>query len=817
MKFSTAIAWFFSLLLYLWLLWNAWILKQADIHTLESLFYTAKALIVYDGYFPKLPTVGVTYPLIPFQIVLLLYPIAGLMSPVIASSLGVTIIFRYLWHLGLKKEVHPLFYFSIIILFFLNPSMIYLATSGSSDYMLILSSVILLHHMINYVETTSTYNIAMAGIFYSFLIFVDFVFIWLFLFFLPVILLITSKNIDNHNLFEKEGIKALFRENQVQSFFIGKTISSAFMFTILPIATFLLYLFFNHLFTNHFFDFLDNANYNYRVIEYNSILSVSSTQQDFFFLSTFNDFIISIILMVPFLFVLVFISVREPLKLYILMLPIIIILFNLMKENVPQVASEFYQLIMVISLFGILRIKNELPKWFVGTSLAILSLVSVYFNHQYFLYESNSVESQAYSEVMQKHIPDSYITMLIGDTNDPNQFSLEDSPFRIFTRMRGLDQLSNIDASQSLIIDQNNSSELSSSAGTNQPSNLRGLTLTNYSFDFNFDSRIDGYIDRAEMPTLEYVGDNPSLQAAIFLRQISSNTSRVLVDDATAYTVVALHGRIKDFVLPYENDFVTYLSNPEKYAEYILIPSRENQLQNYDMVYNLAPGLGNPDIPYRILFDNGVWMVMETVNVRKLERELRNQEPLFIPEIKPLEPFHSVVLVTNDQSQLSQRNFRRMRPHYNNLHIIPVFQEADGNQWIQWKIAVGKFRNVEEAVNWRMNRLPNIDYHYYHHSLIDPRLFPSSEQYNSEEQFWSLNFGRFSNEAHANEVLLLWEDFGIDKLRIDQLDDEFLLLAGYYTDFTAVELLSAYLSQLSFQRVSAYELPSDFSLLSSND
>lgn len=816
MKFSNAIAWFFSLLLFLWYFWNAWILKQADIHTLESLFYITKSLIVYDGYFPKLPTIGVTYPLIPFQVVLLLFPIAGSMSPVVASTLGVTVIFRYLWHLGLKKEAHPLFYFSIIILFFLNPSLIYLATSGNSFYMLLLSTVVLLHHLLSYVETNSTYNIAMAGIFYTFLIFVDFVFIWLFLFFLPVILLITSKSILSQSFFDKEGVRAIFRENQLQSFFIGKTISSAFMFTILPVATILLYLFFNQLFTDHFFDFIDSAKYNYRVIEYNSILSVASTQQEFFFLRNFNDFIISIILMVPSLFMLLFIAIREPLKLYILLLPAFIIFFDLLKENVPQVTSAFYQLLLIISLFGILRLKNELPKWANGTALVMMSLITVWYNHQYFLYESNRVESMAYSEVYQEYIPDTLKSILSGAPDNSEQLLSADSPFRLLSKSRSLN-VNDEDAASSIHLGNENDSEVSSNETTNEPSNLRGVTLTNYSFDFSFDSRIDGYVDRSEMPNVSYLGDNPNLQAAIFLRQISSKTSRILVDDAISYSVVALHGRVKDFVLPYENDYITYLSNPEEYADYILIPSRENQHQNFDMVYNLAPGLGSPDIPYRILFDNGVWMVMETVNVIRLERERRNQEPLFKPEIRRHEPFHSIVLVTNDQSQLSQRNLRRMRPHYNNLHIIPVIQEADGVQWIQWKIAVGKFQNVEEAVIWRTNRLPETDYHYHFHSRIDPRLFPSSEQYNPEDQLWSLLFGRFTIEEHAIEIMQLWEDFGIDKLRIDEEEDEFLLVAGYYSDFTAAELLSTYLSQLSFQQVSVYELPTDFPFVSLND
>ena len=814
MRNSSSLAWFFSVLLFLWLIWVAWILRQADFHTLESLFYTTKALIVYEGYFPKLPTVGITYPLIPFQAVLLLFPIAGAFSPVVASSLGVTVIFRYLWHLGHKSEVHILFYFSILLLFFLNPSIIYLAVSGGSYYMLILATIALLHHLLNYVDSASTYNIAMAGIFYTSLIFVDFIFIWLFLFFLPVILIITSRNIADKNISNQYGIKALFQENRLQSFFIGKSISSAFMFTILPGAAFLLYLFFNHLFTNHFFDFLDNANYNYRVIEYNSIITVSETQQEFFFLGSFNDFFISIILLAPFLFFLIFLSVREPLKLYILFIPAFIIFFDLIKENVPQITSNFYQLLIIISLFGILRIKNiSIPKWFTGVSIAIMTLLTVWFNHQYFLYESNRYESEAYTEIIER-LPDSINAILIGNRDDSNQFVSEDSPFRVLSRSRNLD-VNSSDESQSFIFENEDSSSEPTNSSIDNQTTLRGITLSNHSFDFRFDSRIDGYTDRTNLSEVEYVGDNPDLQTALFLRQITSSSSRVLIDDATSYAIVALHGRIRDFILPYENDYVTFLSNPEEYAEFILIPSRENPRQNYDMVYNLAPALGNPDIPYRILFDNGVWMVLETVNVVKLANET---EPLlFTPNLLPQEPFHSVVLATHDQSLFAQRNLRRLRTQHHNLHLIPVIAEADGFQWYRWKIAAGRFSEVASAIVWRFDQLPDRDYQYHFHSSIDPQLFQPLNDYNADEQTWSLMFGRFSREEDALMVMKLWEDFGVDNLRINQEGAEYMLLTGFYNDFTAAELIAEYLSLLTYQRVSVYEILSDSSILSSAD
>ncbi|TVQ65761.1 MAG: hypothetical protein EA360_08130 [Balneolaceae bacterium] len=803
MKYSTVYGWVISAALFVWMMWNAWILFQADFYTIEALFYLAKAQIVYDGYFPKLPTMGITYPLVSFQMVLLMYPLAGAMAPMAASSLGILVIFRYLWHLSDKADVHPLFHLSLTLFFFFNPAVIYMGVSGSSFYMIILANIVLLYHLLNYLDTSSTFNLAMAGIFYSLLIFVDFIFLWVFIFFLPVILLVVSRNLEFSSFFELQGFKALFKESNLRNYFIGKSIASIFMFTILPGASILLYLFFNNLFTDNFFDFLDNANYNFRVIEEMAIGNVAGVQQDFFFLSSPNNFLLSIILLCPFLPLLVINAVRDPLKLYILFLPITIKFFEITRMNIPIIISQGYLLVSVVAFFGLIQLnKGVLSRRFKGVLVAVLALFSIWFNHKYFQFESTHEERQAYHEFMDK-APETLRTLFFGRTDPLGTTQERRSPFRFFSSPLDQEEVREL---RSVITDPQNT-DFGLTADRQATESVQSPLLTtsrNSGFDFRYDPRIDGFTDRTLLPELLYTGDNPHLQTAVFLREISSSENRVLADDATAYPVIALHGRIRDFALPYENDYITFISNPEFYAGYILIPSRESFYQRFDMVYNVAPGLGTPDIPYRILFDNGVWMVLETVNVVRLARELTT---LFVPEFPETETYHSVVLASNDQSDLARRNLRRLRSRYNDLQVLPVMTEADGNQWIRWRVVTGRFPDRESAVRWRVRQLADEDLHYHTHTTIDNRLFQPAETFDRQLQSWSLLLGRVNREADAEQLLKLWGEFGLSELRIGQEEGEYLLLTGFYNDFIAAELLAGYLSRQSFQRVLIHELP----------
>lgn len=799
------IGWFCSLALFVWLLVIAFMLRSEDYFTLESLFYIAKAQIVHDGYFPKLPTIGITYPVVAFQIVLILFPVFGIMSPMVASSAGVTIIFGYLWQLSKRADMHPLFFVGLTLFFFLNPGMIYLAISGASSYMMILVILGLFYHLLKYIEQSDTYNIAMAGLFYMLLIFVDFTFIWLFIFILPVILLITSRNLEFQNIFEVQGFKAFFREGNMRKAFIGKSLSTAFMFTILPISSFLLYLFVNHLFTSHIFDFLDNANYNYRLIQTRAIGNVTSVQQDFFFLRNFYDFLVIIFAISPFLIKLIFSSFRQPLKLYIILLPVFIILFNITRENLPILATEFFMLLCVTCLFGIIQFKRELmPRWLTGFIVILMSLISIWFTHKYFQYESTTIEGSAYELTIQK-APDVILRILTGSEEDHLLRTSEDSPFRRSTSSGRT--VESVSVRDDFLTERNRAQETSSET-------VMGSSMIldrSRQMDFRFDLRVDGFQDITALPDLIYGGTNPNLQAAMFLREITSGTARVLADDGTAFPVVALHGRIRDFSLPYENDYITFISNPQHYVRYILIPSRENFYQNFDMVYNVAPGLGTPDIPYRILFDNNEWMILEAVNVLAHSRA---QFSSVLPQLPKPEPFHSVVLVTNDQSAFAQQNLRRLRSQIDHLQIIPVYVESDGNQWIRWKVTSGRFDARDSAVLWRISRLPNQIYHYYYHSEIDNRLFNIQPEYTPDEPTWSLFFGRFNTEEDAQEALEAWNNFGLTEIRMEFEDGYYLLLAGKFNDFIAAELLAHYLSLQSYQRITLHELPVQSDILS---
>jgi hypothetical protein len=101
---------------------------------------------------------------------------------------------------------------------------------------------------------------------------------------------------------------------------------------------------------------------------------------------------------------------------------------------------------------------------------------------------------------------------------------------------------------------------------------------------------------------------------ADWLRGASSFERRILADDATAYKIIAHHGRSADFVMPMENDFITYLSNPGQMAAYVLVPAAGNPLRRFDLLYYQLPMVqeGSLSLRYTQEFRNDSWVIFST-------------------------------------------------------------------------------------------------------------------------------------------------------------------------------------------------------------
>jgi hypothetical protein len=513
---SSLFANIFSVVLMLAYTAGGWWLQQHGFYTAEALFFSAKADAFYAGLLPRLAVFGITYPLLPFQVVLTLYPVAGLFAPVLASAIGMGFLFRLLWFIASQRKMDAWWKLGLVIIFSLNPGFLYAAMSGQSIYMLLFFFSGFLYYILHYLDHPSTFSIAMAGIFYTGIIFVQFDYVWIFVFILPVIVFISMRGVEVSAIRDQITLEILFDDPLRRNYFVRRILATSFLLLILPAGSLALYMYYNSLFAGYSLFFLNSASVNAGLILNRSIEAVPGIQQYYFFSLSNLDFALLLLTAVPFAVLLLVTSLKDPLKVYILSVPLLIVFFNLSRDNIAIVNMPLFLLIgaSVITAAPMMR-QQYVSKRTIGVLFLAMSLLSVYFNYLYFTGTSHTSEQEFASVALGGETP------------------------------------------QSTVYDR---------------------------------------------------------EAAEWLRQTSSPERRILADDATVYTVIAHHGRSSDFVVPMENDFVTYLSNPGRMAAYVLVPSAENPLRRFDLLYYQLPMVQVGALSRRFTeeFRNGSWVIFST-------------------------------------------------------------------------------------------------------------------------------------------------------------------------------------------------------------
>jgi len=95
----------------------------------------------------------------------------------------------------------------LLIIFLLHPGMLFAATSGKSIALIMLFFFMFFFNLLKFYSSNTTFHVSIASISLVLLIFCDYKFIWLTLFFIPLVLSITIKSL---NLGEQESIFRLF-------------------------------------------------------------------------------------------------------------------------------------------------------------------------------------------------------------------------------------------------------------------------------------------------------------------------------------------------------------------------------------------------------------------------------------------------------------------------------------------------------------------------------------------------------------------------------------------------------------------------------
>ncbi|MBK0380377.1 hypothetical protein [Mucilaginibacter segetis] len=207
----------------------------------ESLFYIEKAKIVFEGVGNRLKVMGLTSPMIPFYATFAFSGISSTLAPVLASALGTGLLF-YIIAGTLVKRLNDDFYIWLLLgLFLFHPGMLYAACSGKNIYLVLTFFYLFFLNLFKFFRSNTTFHVSVASICLVILIFCDYKFVWITLFFLPLVLSITLHSL---NLGEQESIFRLFLSFNSPSLrrkLLNKTFSLYIILFALPLASILCY------------------------------------------------------------------------------------------------------------------------------------------------------------------------------------------------------------------------------------------------------------------------------------------------------------------------------------------------------------------------------------------------------------------------------------------------------------------------------------------------------------------------------------------------------------------------------------------------
>ncbi len=207
----------------------------------EGLFYIEKTKIVLHGLSNRLKVMGLTAPILPFYASFIFSAINDLLAPIIMSALCTAILF-YIMASALLKRIDDLFYLLILLVVFVfHPGILYAACSGKSISLVLIFFFLFFFNLLKFYRSNTTFHVSIASICLVLLIFCDYKFIWLTLFFIPLVLSITVKSL---NLSEQESIFRLFisfNNPSLRRKLINKTFALYIILFILPISCIVCY------------------------------------------------------------------------------------------------------------------------------------------------------------------------------------------------------------------------------------------------------------------------------------------------------------------------------------------------------------------------------------------------------------------------------------------------------------------------------------------------------------------------------------------------------------------------------------------------
>lgn len=375
-------------------------LNRLGYYNQESLFFIEKSKILFEGFGNRLKVMGLTSPILPFYGTVFFSWIDAQLAPVIASALGTALLFYIMCTTLIKRTNDDFYLLLIIVLFLFHPGLLYSGCSGKSIYMVLLFFYLFFYHIIRFYSSNTTFHISIASICLVVLVFCDYKFIWLNLFFIPLVLFIATQSL---NLGEKETIFRLyqsFNSPTLRRKLVNKTFAIYIILFILPLASVLIYKMLNLTHANDLNYFIDSPYANWTVLADKINFEQATSFAHYHSLQISPIVTASIALFCPMILLAIYLFRKSTYQILTIAAPFAFVEFLQIKYDKIFLSQEYFLIFLVLGMLCVtLKIheaRHHLTMKIVLSFLVLLQLVTGYF----FLKKSFLTEEQDFVKVL---------------------------------------------------------------------------------------------------------------------------------------------------------------------------------------------------------------------------------------------------------------------------------------------------------------------------------------------------------------------------------------------------------------------------------
>ena len=366
---------------------------HAGYHNHESLFYIEKARIIWEGAGDRLKTIGLTSPILPFYGMMSFVGISYTYAPVIASAIGTALLFLTIGICVIKTTNENFFVLVLLVLFVFHPGILFVACSGKGIYMSLIFFFLFFYNIFRFYYSNTTFHISVASMILVLLIFCDYRFIWMTLFFIP---LIVSISIQSLNLSEKQSIFRLFlsfNNPSLRRKLVNKTFALYVIIFILPLISIFCYKILNQTHANDFNYFNENPYATWRVLLDKLESSIAPVNGNYLLPEVSFLISIRVALFCPLILLGAYFFRSNTQHLITILIPFGLLEFFKIKYDNSFLSIDYYLIFLILS-FLTLIFKGHLISRRIGYKFLIGFLVLVQIFTGFYYLRNSFIESE---------------------------------------------------------------------------------------------------------------------------------------------------------------------------------------------------------------------------------------------------------------------------------------------------------------------------------------------------------------------------------------------------------------------------------------